>query len=1330
MRKRFIRTVFHLVGILLVGSTFAQPCLTDWRYRVPITINNSNGLALSDFQVKFVVNTQDLVVSGKAKADGGDVRVLDKAGNNLSFWIQNGTYNKPSTTIWVKLNALSASSIDSIYLFYGNSKANSVSSGQTTFEFFDDFRGSFVNTANWTKCGGGNVTVAGGEITFQSNNQASNSLITSVKTFNTPVVSEGFVNGISEGVGFMGQINSADSGFAMAYEKLGTGNKVMRMVGLKDSSTTMTCIQHFDQVPNPNTEVAGATTGLWSFVWSDDDTAQMKWPGGSVTRIDTSMLQVFSGAKHMVLGNLLNPGSISFDWYRVRKYTDLEPVLALGQEVQTITSVNVGQNGPLCQNDSLRLTSPTYVGANYSWSGPNAFSSSEQNPVIGGITSTSTGQYLVTISLPNGCSPVTGQTNVVVSDSSDIGTSAGANTVCADTNFGTIAISGQIGTITKWQEGTTASGPWVNLSDLDTFITYVNLQQTRFYRSIIKSGVCPEDTSAPVQLKVDEVSKGGNLFGNAEVCRSHNGGAINLINERGKIDKWQFSSDTGRTWTDITNTNKQLTYANIPGDRWYRLQVTNGVCPTDTSDTVFINTFDIPQVRFVTDTVCLGVSTQFSDSTRISDSKLATWIWSFEPGKGTSLQHPSYQFASAGSYSVQLKVTSNKGCVDSLSQNVVVHPGPVVNFTHQNVCDTLAMPFTNSSTVPGGSVGNYIWTFGDGDSANTRDTTHYYPNEGTYLVKLIISSNNGCLDSLSKTVVVWPRTELKFDVDSVCLGQAITFNNRSRSNANSVQYVWTFGNGDSSTLFQPNYTYNTVDTFEVSLFSTTNRGCTDAAYDTVVIFPLPNPRFAFSDECVYDTVRFINQTSIRFGELSYQWDLGDGVVSADTNPKHLYGLPDRYLVKLRVSSDKGCTGDTNHWVETFAIPEANFEFKNTCDSVEMVFTNTSGISNGSLTYRWRFGDGDTSISQDPRHLYSTHGLYNVFMQVGSGRGCKDSLTKVVQVYPRPIPSFTSDSVCFGFLTTLSNTSTIDTGKIDEYEWRFGDGITSILKEQKYQFLRHGTHLVNLRAVSDRNCIKDTTIAVIVHEQPLANFEVSDVCFKFPIRPINKSTIGSGSLKYQWRYSDDERDTLENPVHLFERSGIYEAELVATSNQGCKDSIKRFVESYKLPFVEAGKDITTSKGFEVEIKALSDSGLYQWSPVLGLDDNGIMRPKANPEDSTLYTLLVTDKNGCQSSDSMRINVKPDYKLVIYNVITPDGNGQNDVWFIDNAETYPDLHLTVFDRSGREVYHTDGYDNDWTGSMGSDPLPDGSYYYVITFDGSDRKYKGSVTILRNL
>ena len=87
------------------------------------------------------------------------------------------------------------------------------------------------------------------------------------------------------------------------------------------------------------------------------------------------------------------------------------------------------------------------------------------------------------------------------------------------------------------------------------------------------------------------------------------------------------------------------------------------------------------------------------------------------------------------------------------------------------------------------------------------------------------------------------------------------------------------------------------------------------------------------------------------------------------------------------------------------------------------------------------------------------------------------------------------------------------------------------------------------------------------------------------------------------------------------------------------------------------------------------------------------------------------------------------MFIYNIITPDGNGQNDTWTIANIETFSSADIAIFDRWGSEVFAVKGYQSDWGGVNGTDQLPDGTYYYTIKFDTSDKLYSGAISVLRN-
>jgi hypothetical protein len=117
-QPKLFNTILIILSVLFSFNANAQgPCKTGWTYRMPVTI--TSGVALSNYQVSFIVNTSALVSASKMLANGGDIRVTDNSGTDLSFWIENNTINTTTTKIWVKVPSMSGTS--TIYLFYGNS---------------------------------------------------------------------------------------------------------------------------------------------------------------------------------------------------------------------------------------------------------------------------------------------------------------------------------------------------------------------------------------------------------------------------------------------------------------------------------------------------------------------------------------------------------------------------------------------------------------------------------------------------------------------------------------------------------------------------------------------------------------------------------------------------------------------------------------------------------------------------------------------------------------------------------------------------------------------------------------------------------------------------------------------------------------------------------------------------------------------------------------------------------------------------------------------------------------------------------------------------------
>lgn len=166
-----------------------------------------------------------------------------------------------------------------------------------------------------------------------------------------------------------------------------------------------------------------------------------------------------------------------------------------------------------------------------------------------------------------------------------------------------------------------------------------------------------------------------------------------------------------------------------------------------------------------------------------------------------------------------------------------------------------------------------------------------------------------------------------------------------------------------------------------------------------------------------------------------------------------------------------------------------------------------------------------------------------------------------------------------------------------------------------------------------------------------------------------------------------------------------------------------------PSVFAGNDTIISPG-ESAILQGSGSGSPFWTPSTGLDSSNVFRPVASPFQSTNYVLTVTDSNGCVNSDGVMITViTPIFNGTITTLFTPNGDGINDAWYIENIENYPDNEVMVFNIHGQQIYSQKGYVNEWKGTYNGKELPDGTYYYILRFAREKELFKGSIDILRN-
>ena len=166
-------------------------------------------------------------------------------------------------------------------------------------------------------------------------------------------------------------------------------------------------------------------------------------------------------------------------------------------------------------------------------------------------------------------------------------------------------------------------------------------------------------------------------------------------------------------------------------------------------------------------------------------------------------------------------------------------------------------------------------------------------------------------------------------------------------------------------------------------------------------------------------------------------------------------------------------------------------------------------------------------------------------------------------------------------------------------------------------------------------------------------------------------------------------------------------------------------------ISSDKGSTISKGDVLHLNATRVNGYtYSWSPADGIlsgQNNFIL--EARPLSNITYVVTATTAAGCSSTANIAITVVEDFKVDAINILTPNGDGKNDKWVIRNLDSYPDNEVSIFDRTGRMIYHRVNYSNDWDATLNGSPLAEGTYYYVLKINGGAKTAKGYITIIRD-
>lgn len=232
---------------------------------------------------------------------------------------------------------------------------------------------------------------------------------------------------------------------------------------------------------------------------------------------------------------------------------------------------------------------------------------------------------------------------------------------------------------------------------------------------------------------------------------------------------------------------------------------------------------------------CLNAPTQFTDQSVLNGGTITNWSWDFGDGTTSNLQDPSHVYTSMGNFTVNLTVTSDAGCTNTVSQQVTVNADPVANFDAVGACSGTAVPFTDLSTINPGSISNWNWNFGDGSSSSVQNPSHVYMSGGMFNVTLEVTSNAGCTASVTQPVLIDQSPNASFSYNPTepdILNTTVQFINQSTG---SITYSWNFAGSGTSNQTNPIYTFPDIPgNYAVTLVAS-NGICTDTLHQVIVV---------------------------------------------------------------------------------------------------------------------------------------------------------------------------------------------------------------------------------------------------------------------------------------------------------------------------------------------------------------------------------------------------------------------------------------------------------------------------------------------------------------
>ena len=663
-------------------------------------------------------------------------------------------------------------------------------------------------------------------------------------------------------------------------------------------------------------------------------------------------------------------------------------------------------------------------------------------------------------------------------------------------------------------------------------------------------------------------------------------------------------------------------------------------------------------------TICQG------DNAILTPSGATTYAWSNGSTANTLTVNP----ATTTSYSVTGTLA---GCTGTAVSTVVVNNNPIVTLNNPIICAG------SSAIITSNGASTYLWSNGsllNPISVSPLSTTSY----------TVTGTTNGCTGTAISTVTVNANPIVSVNNLTICNGISDTL-----TAVGATSYLWNTGSTTNPLIISPSS--NTVYT----VTGTTN-GCVGTAISTVTVNSNPiatanNPTICFGETA--------NLTAS--GGTDYFWSTGNTTNTISVTPV----INTTYIVT--VIDANGCSSTANSLVTVNANPIADAgNNSNMCAGTTVNLTGSGGTG-----YLWSTTETTVIITVAP--VSST----TYTLTVTNVNGCSSTDQVLVTVIANPTVTTNNSVICSGQQATL-----IPVGATT-YLWNTGSSNNPLIVSP--------LSTVSYTVTGTTNGCTGTAVSIVtVNPSPVINSLANNnnKCQPMEVPFIDSSTPAISI--YSWDFGDptspNNTSNIQNPTHTYLNGGNYNVTITVTTAAGCVGTYTytNMVTVYSNPIASFTATPPVASILTPTISYQDQStGANTWywdfgDPISGINNNSLLQNPSHTystEGSYPVILVVLSDHGCIDTLKQTVEVIDDI-LMIPNIITPNGDGKNDIFKITNIEKVPNNHLVIFNRWGKKVYEKDSYNNEWDGGKS----PDGVYFIILTYK-DNMEHRGTLTIL---